>query len=48
MSIGATAGATIFVREKPERAHRTRLLLAGLVALAIVLVIAGYGFNYYR
>ncbi len=47
MSIGATAGTTIFVRENPERAHRTRLLLAWLVALAIVLVIAGYGFNYY-
>ncbi len=47
MSIGATAGTTIFVPENPERGHRTRLLLAWLVALAIVLVIAGYGFNYY-
>ncbi len=47
MSIGATAGTTIFVHENPERGHRTRLLLAWLVALAIVLVIAGYGFNYY-
>ena len=47
MSIGATAGTTIFVHENPERGHRTRLLLAWLVAFAIVLVIAGYGFNYY-
>jgi hypothetical protein len=47
MSIGATAGTNIFVHENPERGHRTRLLLAWLVALAIVLVIAGYGFDYY-
>lgn len=47
MSIGATASTTIFVPENPERGHRTRLLLAWLLAIAIVLVIAGYGFNYY-
>ncbi len=47
MSIGGTARTTIFVYENPERGHRRRLLLAWLVALAIVLVIAGYGFSYY-
>jgi len=34
-------------RERAERGHRTRLMLAWLTALAVVLVIAGYGFNYY-
>lgn len=38
---------TVQVREDPERGHRTRVLLAWLLALAIVLVIAGYGMNYY-
>lgn len=45
MSTQATAA--IAVTEDPERGHRLRLLLAWLVALSIVLVIAGYGFNYY-
>jgi hypothetical protein len=35
------------VRESAEAGHHLRLLLAWLVALAIVLVIAGYGWNYY-
>ena len=43
----ATASTAIAVREDPERGHRIRLLLAWLAALAVVLVIAGYGFNYY-
>jgi hypothetical protein len=47
MSLGATVGSSILVHEDPERGHRIRLILAWLVALAIVLVIGGYGFNYY-
>jgi TRAP-type C4-dicarboxylate transport system permease small subunit len=47
MSIGATVGSNVLVGEDPERGHRMRVLLAWLLALAIVLVIAGYGLNYY-
>ncbi len=47
MSLGAAVGSSILVREDPERGHRIRVVLAWLVALAIVLVIGGYGFNYY-
>ncbi len=47
MSLGATVGSNVLVRDDPERGHRMRVILAWLVALAIVLVIAGYGFNYY-
>lgn len=48
MSIQATAGTTILAREDAERGHKLRLLLAWLAALATVLAIGGYGFNYYR
>jgi TRAP-type C4-dicarboxylate transport system permease small subunit len=47
MSLGATVGTNVLVQNDPERGHRTRVMLAWLAALAIVLVIAGYGFNYY-
>jgi hypothetical protein len=47
MSAEASARTAILVREDAERGHRIRLLLAWLAALAVVLVIAGYGFNYY-
>jgi len=47
MSVGASVGTNVFVREDPERGHRMRLILAWLLALAIVLVIAGYGLDYY-
>ena len=47
MSAEASIRTAILVREDAERGHRTRVLLSWLVALAIVLVIAGYGFNYY-
>jgi hypothetical protein len=47
MSTQTKVGTAIAVREDPERGHRIRLLLAWLTALAVVLVIAGYGFNYY-
>ena len=47
MSIGASVGTRVLVHEDPERGHRMRLILACLLALAIVLVIAGYGIDYY-
>jgi hypothetical protein len=47
MSLGVTVGSSVFVHEDPERGHRQRVLLAWLVALAIVLIIGGYGLNYY-
>jgi hypothetical protein len=47
MSAEASIRSAILSREDAERGHRTRLLLAWLAALAIVLVIAGYGMNYY-
>jgi len=47
MSVGASVRSNILVREDAERGHRLRLLLAWLLALAIVLVIAGYGLDYY-
>jgi hypothetical protein len=47
MSLGATVGSGALVREDPERGHRMRVMLAWLLALTIVLVIGGYGLNYY-
>jgi len=47
MSVRASAGSNVLVREDPERGHRLRVLLAWLLALAVVLVIAGYGLDYY-
>jgi hypothetical protein len=47
MSAEASVRSAIIAREDIERGHRMRLLLAWMVALAIVLVIAGYGMDYY-
>jgi hypothetical protein len=47
MSAEASVRSAILAREDAERGHRLRLLLAWLAALALVLVIAGYGLNYY-
>jgi len=47
MSASATIGTAIIPREDAERGHRIRVFLAWMLALAVVLVIAGYGFNYY-
>jgi hypothetical protein len=46
-SIRTTSGAAAFAREHTERGHRTRLLLAWLLAAAVVLIVAGYGYDYY-
>jgi hypothetical protein len=47
MSVGASVESNILVREDAERGHRIRVMLAWLLALAVVLVIAGYGLDYY-
>jgi hypothetical protein len=47
MSSDASVRSAILAREDAERGHRTRLRLAWLAAIAVVLVIAGYGFDYY-
>ena len=47
MSVQASTGPAIVAQEDAESGHRTRLLLSWLAALAVVLVIAGYGLNYY-
>ena len=47
MSASATVGTAILPREDAEKGHRTRVFLAWMLALAVVLVIAGYGWDYY-
>ena len=47
MSVGVNVGSNILAREDAERGHRIRVTLAWLLALALVLVIAGYGLDYY-
>src|ERR1700674_217529 len=47
MSASATVSTAVLTREDPEKGHRTRVFLAWMLALAFVLVIAGYGMNYY-
>ena len=47
MSASADVRSAILTREDPERGHRTRVFLAWMLALAVILVIGGYGFDYY-
>jgi hypothetical protein len=47
MSASATIGTAVLTHADPEKGHRTRLFLSWMLALAVILVIAGYGMNYY-
>ena len=47
MSASASVRSNVLAREDAERSHRLRGLLSWLLALAVVLVIAGYGWDYY-
>jgi hypothetical protein len=47
MSVTATIGTAVLTQEDAEKGHRTRVFLAWMLALAVILVIAGYGWNYY-
>ena len=48
MSASASVRPAILTRDDPERGHRTRVFLAWMLALAFVLVVSGYGFDYYK
>ena len=47
MSASASVRSAVMTRDDAERGHRTRLFLAWMLALAVVLVIGGYGYDYY-
>ncbi|OLB30456.1 MAG: hypothetical protein DMG41_11905 [Acidobacteria bacterium] len=47
MSASASVRSAVMTRDDAENGHRTRLFLAWMLAVAVVLVIAGYGYNYY-
>jgi hypothetical protein len=47
MSASASVRPAIIAREDAERGHRIRVFLAWMLAVAVILVIGGYGFNYY-
>jgi hypothetical protein len=47
MSASASVRPAIIVREDAERGHHIRVFLAWMLALAVILVIGGYGFDYY-
>ena len=47
MSASTAVGTAVLTRDDPEKGHRIRLFLAWMLALAVVLVIGGYGYNYY-
>ena len=47
MSASASVRSAVMPRDDGEKGHRTRLFLAWMLALAVVLVIAGYGYDYY-
>jgi hypothetical protein len=47
MSTSASVGTALLTREDGEKGHRLRVRLAWLLAAAVVLVIAGYGHDYY-
>lgn len=47
MSVQAAARTAILAKKDPERGHRVRLALSWLLAAAVILVIAGYGYDYY-
>jgi hypothetical protein len=47
MSTSASLRTAVLTREDPEKGHRLRVRLAWMAAAAVVLVIAGYGFDYY-
>jgi len=46
-TISTTTQTAVIARKQSERGHRIRLLLAWLSAVAVILVIGGYGYDYY-
>ena len=47
MSASASVRSAVLIRDDAEKGHRTRLFLAWMLAFAVVLVIGGYGYDYY-
>src|SRR5215472_2914522 len=47
MSASASVRSAAMPRNDGEKGHRVRLFLAWMLALSVVLVIAGYGYDYY-
>ena len=47
MSTSASVRPVILTRDDPEKGHRTRVFLSWMLTLAVILVIGGYGFDYY-
>ena len=47
MSASASVRSAVMTRDDGEKGHRMRLFLAWMLALSVVLVIAGYGYDYY-
>ncbi|HKW64408.1 MAG TPA: hypothetical protein VJN89_17790 [Candidatus Acidoferrum sp.] len=47
MSASASVRSAVLSRDDGEKGHRTRLFLAWMLAVAVVLVIGGYGYDYY-
>jgi hypothetical protein len=47
IAVRTAASTAVPALEQADRGHRIRLLLAWLLAVAMVLVIAGYGYDYY-
>lgn len=47
MSAPASVRSAVMTRDDAEKGHRTRVFLAWMLALSVVLVFAGYGFDYY-
>lgn len=46
-TVGTAAQGVAAARQDPERGHKIRVMLAWYLAVAVVLVIAGYGYDYY-
>jgi len=47
MSASASVRSAALAQKDAEKGHRIRLFLAWMLALSVVLVIAGYGYDYY-
>lgn len=47
MSTSASVGTAVLTHNDAEKGHRIRLFLAWMLAVAVLLVITGYGFDYY-
>jgi hypothetical protein len=47
MNTQVTTPTAVISRDDEERGHRTRLMLAWAVAISFILIVGGYGYDYY-